>query len=306
LRILFAGTPANAAETLDALVSNGVNVVGVLTRNDARLGRSAAIAQSPVAIRGQAHEIPVFKSNSIDQETMQWMDSLAPDLGVIVAYGSILKSDALAIPKQGWINLHYSLLPKFRGASPVQQAILEGEKVTGVTIFELDQGIDSGAILAAVSVPVPDEADAGSLLELLTVAGAGLLTETLADFANLKANKIVQADSGESELTKKISREDARINFTLPAEQLHNLVRAMNPEPMAWFEIDKAPVRVLASSVVDVDGSTEAVAKLIGPDLVVGCGQSSLILKIVQPSGKKPMTGADWFRGLRRESLLLS
>jgi methionyl-tRNA formyltransferase len=234
------------------------------------------------------------------------MDSLAPDLGVIVAYGSILNSDALAIPKQGWINLHYSLLPKFRGASPVQQAILEGEKVTGVTIFELDQGIDSGAILAAVSVPVPDEADAGSLLELLTVAGAGLLTETLADFANLKANKIVQADSGTSELTKKISREDARINFALPAEQLHNLVRAMNPEPMAWFEIDKAPVRVLASSVVDVDGSTEAVAKLIGPDLVVGCGQNSLILKIVQPSGKKPMTGADWFRGLRRESLLLS
>ena len=306
MRILVAGTPANAAETLDALVSSGVNVVGVLTRNDARLGRSAAITQSPVAIRGQAHEIPVFKSNSIDQGTMQWMDSLAPDLGVIVAYGSILNSDALAIPKQGWINLHYSLLPKFRGASPVQQAILEGEKVTGVTIFELDQGIDSGAILAAVSVPVPDEADAGSLLELLTVAGAGLLTETLADFANLKANKIVQADSGTSELTKKISREDARINFALPAEQLHNLVRAMNPEPMAWFEIDKAPVRVLASSVVDVDGSTEAVAKLIGPDLVVGCGQNSLILKIVQPSGKKPMTGADWFRGLRRESLLLS
>lgn len=306
MRIIFAGTPANAAETLNALVTSGADVVGVLTRSDAPLGRTGSIAQSPVAAQADSHNIPVYKANTIDEQAMQWMRSLSPDLGVIVAYGSILRADTLAIPNHGWINVHYSLLPRFKGASPVQQAILEGEKVTGVTIFELDEGIDSGSILSAAQLQIPDEANAGSLLKALTAVGSNLLVETLNDFESLASGKTPQEPSQVNGQTRKLSRRDAKLDFSLPAAQLHNLVRAMNPEPMAWFEYDNAPVRLLASSVLEGKDSSQSVAQLVGSDLVVGCGQSGLILGLVQPAGKKPMSGADWFRGLRQESLLLS
>lgn len=306
MRIIFAGTPANAADTLNALMTSGAEVVGVLTRNDAPLGRSGFITESPVASQAHSHNIPVHKTNSIDEQARQWMRSLSPDLGVIVAYGSILRADTLAIPSRGWINVHYSLLPRFKGASPVQQAILEGEKVTGVTIFELDEGIDSGSILAAAAVQIPDEANAGALLKALTAVGSNLLVETLQDFESLASGKTPQKLYKENGLTRKLSRRDAKLDFSWPAAQLHNLVRAMNPEPMAWFEYDNSPVRVLVSSVLEGESSTQGEARLVGSDLVVGCGQDRLILSIVQPAGKKPMSGADWFRGLRQESLLLS
>lgn len=306
MRIVFAGTPDNAASTLDALVMAGVDVVGVLTRQDSVAGRSRTVSPSPVAIVAERHKIPTYKSNTLNQVAMEWISELAPDLGVIVAYGAILKSDALEIPKLGWINLHYSLLPEYPGASPVQQAILEGQSVTGVTVFMLDEGVDSGPILASVEVPIPSDANSADLLKSLTSVGIELLNSTLSNFDRLNDEKRVQVSSGKSRMTRKITRPDARLNFDQDYISLSNLVRAMNPEPVAWCEFEGTSVRILeAVTVIDVE-LPRGEARIIDSNLVVGCTGGALMLKIVQPAGKNAMDGADWFRGLRRESLLLS
>ena len=306
MRIVFAGTPINAAKTLEALVDAGHTVVGILTRADAATGRSAAMTESPVATKASSLGIPLFKSNKVGEEVLDWISELKPELGVIVAYGCILKADALAIPIKGWVNLHYSLLPKYPGSSPVQQALLDGETTTGVTVFELDEGIDSGPLLFADQVEIYPEDNAGSVLGRLTEAGSTVLIKTLNNFEQLHATRAVQEfDSGRS-VTRKITRSTARLDFRASAEEVVNKVRAMNPEPVAWFELDSLPVRVLQASKIETDELVVGVAKLVGSQLVVGCIQGSVALETVQPAGKKAMSGADWFRGLRKDSLLLS
>lgn len=306
MRIFFAGTPANAAKTLRALVDAGHTVVGVLTRADASIGRKAVVTESAVAEVATSLAIPVWKSNSVDEAVRDWISGLDADLGVIVAYGCILKHDVLTIPSKGWINLHYSLLPKYPGASPVQHALLEGATKTGVSVFKLDEGVDSGPILSAEEVEILPNENAGELLERLTLEGSKLLVKTLDDFDHLYTSRTTQKSDGTRSVTRKISRTMARLDFRLSAEEFVNKVRAMNPEPVAWFELDTMPVRVLEASVA---GSTElepGLAKLVGSELIVSCLGGSVSLKKVQPAGKKVMSGADWFRGLRRDSLLLS
>ena len=306
MRIVFAGTPDNAARTLDGLVLAGVDVVGVLTREDAPLGRGGTVTPSPVAIVAERNDIPVFKSNSFNQTGMEWIANLGPDLGVIVAYGAILKNEALEIPKFGWINLHYSLLPEYPGASPVQQAILEGKSVTGVTVFMLDEGVDSGPILSSAEVSIAPDANSANLLSALSSAGIELLVSTLSNFDRLNGVKKAQDSSEKNAMTRKISRSDARLDFAKDASALSNLVRAMNPEPVAWCEYDAKPIRILeALAQADVE-LPRGEARMIEANLVVGCARGGLMLRTVQPAGKNPMSGADWFRGLRRESLLLS
>ena len=306
MRIIFAGTPSNAAKTLEALVDAGHNVVGVLTRADAATGRGATVTESPVARSASLLEIPIFKSNRVDSAVIDWITGLSPDLGVIVAYGCILRADALGIPTNGWINLHYSLLPKYPGASPVQQALLEGQKATGVSVFRLDEGVDSGPILSSEQVAILPDDNSGSLLERLTEVGLNLLSNTLDNFAELSDSRAVQQIEPDRAVTRKITRSLARLDFGAPAEEVVNKVRAMNPEPVAWFEVDSQPVRLLEASVVEVEGLAEGVAKLVGSNLVVGCSRGSVALKKVQPAGKKEMDGADWFRGLRKDSLMIS
>jgi methionyl-tRNA formyltransferase len=306
LRIIFAGTPANAAKTLKDLVDAGHTVVGALTRSDAATGRSATVTESPVATAAFALGIPTHKSNSVDDEVLDWINSLKPDLGVVVAYGCILKRDSLEIPIKGWINLHYSMLPQYPGASPVQQALLDGAKTTGVSVFELDEGIDSGPVLAMEQVEIFPEDNTGSLLERLTDTGSKLLSKTLNNFDELRISSVVQDPESPRVVTRKISRLMARLDFNVSAQDFVNKVRALNPEPVAWFELGSLPVRVLEASVFGTDQVAKGVANLVGSELVVGCLQGSVLLKTVQPAGKKAMSGADWFRGLRKDSLLLS
>jgi methionyl-tRNA formyltransferase len=306
LRIIFAGTPANASKTLEALVDAGYNVVGVLTRSDAPTGRNSVVTESAVAEMAGSLAIPMWKSNSVDEAALNWISGLNADLGVIVAYGSILRTEVLGIPSRGWINLHYSLLPKYPGASPVQQAILEGATSTGVSVFELDEGVDSGPILSAQEIDIKPNESAGELLERLTDEGSKLLVGTLHEFDSLYSSRAAQpADVGRA-VTKKITRSIARLDFNLSAENFVNKVRAMNPEPVAWFELNSLPVRVLEASVSGATQLEPGIATLDDSELVVGCLAGSVVLKTVQPAGKKPMSGADWFRGLRRDSLLLS
>ncbi len=306
MRIIFAGTPFNAAETLQALLDANHEVVGVLTRLDAPTGRSGTLTESPVASVANEHGLEILKSNKPDTKVAEWITSLKPELGVVVAYGSILKSNLLEIPQKGWLNVHYSLLPKYPGASPVQQTLLEGDSTTGVTVFQLDEGVDSGPILAQSMTQISSDATAGSLLEKLTAAGAELLVRTLEDLDPYIENKTLQEHDSTEPLTRKLTRASAKIGFDLPAHAIVNLVRAMNPEPVAWFELESQPVRVLEASIAEVSGMLPGVAVLVDGDLVVGASEKAVTLLTVQPAGKKPMLGADWFRGLHRDSLSLT
>ena len=306
MRIIFAGTPFNAAETLQALLDANHEVVGVLTRLDAPTGRSGTLTESPVASVANEHGLEILKSNKPDTKVAEWITSLKPELGVVVAYGSILRRSLLEIPKKGWLNVHYSLLPKYPGASPVQQTLLEGDSTTGVTVFQLDEGVDSGPILAQSMTQISSDATAGFLLEKLTAAGAELLVSTLEDLDTYIENKTLQEHDSTEPLTRKLTRASAKIGFSLPAHAIVNLVRAMNPEPVAWFELESRPVRVLEASIAEVSGMLPGVAVLVDGDLVVGASEKAVILRTVQPAGKRPMLGADWFRGLHRDSLSLT
>jgi len=306
LRIIFAGTPFNAAETLQALLDANHEVVGVLTRLDAPTGRSGTLTESPVASVANEHGLEILKSNKPDTKVAEWITSLKPELGVVVAYGSILRRSLLEIPQKGCLNVHYSLLPKYPGASPVQQTLLEGDSTTGVTVFQLDEGVDSGPILAQSMTQISSDATAGSLLEKLTAAGAELLVRTLEDLDPYIENKTLQEHDSTEPLTRKLTRASAKIGFDLPAHAIVNLVRAMNPEPVAWFELESQPVRVLEASIAEVSGMLPGVAVLVDGDLVVGASEKAVTLLTVQPAGKKPMLGADWFRGLHRDSLSLT
>ena len=306
MRIIFAGTPLNAAKTLQALLDANHEVVGVLTRLDAPTGRSGTLTESPVASVANEHGLEILKSNKPDTKVAEWITSLKPELGVVVAYGSILRRSLLEIPQKGWLNVHYSLLPKYPGASPVQQTLLEGDSTTGVTVFQLDEGVDSGPILAQSMTQISSDATAGSLLEKLTAAGAELLVRTLEDLDPYIENKTLQEHDSTEPLTRKLTRASAKIGFDLPAHAIVNLVRAMNPEPVAWFELESQPVRVLEASIAEVSGMLPGVAVLVDGDLVVGASEKAVILRTVQPAGKRPMLGADWFRGLHRDSLSLT
>jgi methionyl-tRNA formyltransferase len=306
LRIIFAGTPLNAAKTLQALLDANHEVVGVLTRLDAPTGRSGTLTESPVASVANEHGLEIFKSNKPDTKVAEWMISLKPELGVVVAYGSILRRNLLEIPQKGWLNAHYSLLPKYPGASPVQQTLLEGDSTTGVTVFQLDEGVDSGPILAQSMTQISSEATAGSLLEKLTASGSELLVTILEDLDTFIQNKTLQKHESTEPLTRKLTRASAKIGFEIPAQAIVNLVRAMNPEPVAWFELESQPVRVLEASIAEVSGMLPGVAVLVDGELVVGASEKAVILRTVQPAGKRPMLGADWFRGLHRDSLSLT
>jgi len=306
MKIVFAGTPLNAARTLESLISAGFEIVGVLTRKDAPVGRAKTLTQSPVAEAAERHGIPVMRANQISQEVSDWIQGLNPELGVIVAYGTILRSNVLEIPSKGWINVHYSLLPKYPGASPVQHAILNGDPRTGVTIFRLDEGVDTGPILSQREVDIEDQSSSGELLNNLTEVGAALLVEALSSIDDLILKQQPQIVPSDVTVAGKISRADARLDFSRPAPLVHDFVRAMNPEPVAWFEYLGTQVRVLKTSLKDVNDLAPGEAKLASGELVVGCSAGSVSLLQVQPAGKREMPGVDWFRGLRKESILIS
>lgn len=305
MNILFAGTPVNAAHTLEAVVGAGYNVVGVLTREDALVGRGKTLTPSAVAVAAKRLEINTLKANRMSQEVIAWIADLKPDLGVIVAYGSILKLSVLSIPEFGWINLHYSLLPKYPGAAPVQHAIMSGEMVTGVTIFRLDEGIDTGPILNQADVEIDIEDSSGELLEKLSLVGSDLLIDTLSSLDLCIANQRPQQVPTGAAVATKTKRSEAKLSFTGPALVVHNLVRAMNPEPTAWFELESSQVRVIRTSLASNTDLAPGEGKLVAGELLIGCTDEALKLLVVQPSGKNKMSGADWFRGLRRESILI-
>ena len=300
MKIIFAGTPANAARTLQALLAGPHEVVAVLTRPDAPVGRKRVLTPSATAAVAEAAGIPVFKSNRVDQQLAAQLAATGAEVGVVVAYGALLKDFALEALPKGWLNLHYSLLPDWRGAAPVQRSILAGDKVTGVTLFQLDEGMDTGPTLDTVSTEIQPGESAGRLLDRLTELGITLLDQSLPLIEAGIARFSPQSTNTQARAAAKLSREDGLIHWANPAANIERQVLAMNPEPMAHTSIGADSLRVLDARLAPyLESEGEPGTLIFEPKRVlVVCGtKTTLQLLQVQPAGKNPMAAVDWARG---------
>jgi len=272
-------------------------VVAVLTREDAAVGRKAVLTPSPVADLAAELRIPVIKGNRITPAVTAAIQSYESDLGVVIAYGALLKKDALSAPTKGWLNLHYSLLPAWRGAAPVQHALLNGDAVTGVTIFKLDEGMDTGDILATVETEIQPRENTEDLLTRLTQLGITLLDESL---AKIEADiALFKPQMGISSLAGKITRQDAKIDWQKRAGEIERVIRAMNPEPIAWCEHSGTSMRIFDAQLAQLTSRLQPGAVFAEDNRAfVACGDETVLeLLEVQPAGKNRMKAMDWLRG---------
>ncbi len=305
MRILFAGTPEVSANILDWLVKSGHEIVGVLTRTDSHVGRKKVLTPSPTALKAESVGLPVIKANRVDERVLTEIRRMNVELAIVVAYGSILNKGALEAISNGWFNLHFSLLPKYRGAAPVQRAILSGDKETGVTLFKLDVGMDTGPILSSLHTAIGINENSGELLRRLGELSKSLLSESLPQIYSGAIN--LKEQVGEPSPAPKPTREEAQLDFSHSANNLKNLVRGMNPEPMAWCLAGEDVLRVLnACEIADRSAKSIASTEVEGSiftaegKVFVVCGAGTVLELIeVQPSSKRAMPARDWFNGNR-------
>lgn len=296
MRVLFAGTPAVAVPSLDALVGAGFDVVAVLTRPDAPLGRKRVLTPSPVAARAAELGIGVIRAAKVDAAVTEQIAAAAPDVAAIVAYGGLIPRPALDIPRHGWINLHFSLLPAWRGAAPVQRSLIAGDDVTGAVTFLLEEGLDTGPVFGTLTEAVRPDDTAGALLERLSHSGAVLLTQTLSAVDAGRAAAVPQ--QGEVSLAPKLTLEDGRLDWQQPALAIGRRARGVTPEPGAWTTLDGQRIKLEPVILRPGDPALKpGHLALAGRSVLVGTGSHPVELTRVQPSGKKMMTAADWARG---------
>ncbi len=300
MRVVFAGTPAAALPSLRALVDSAHDVVAVITRPDARAGRGRTLAASPVAALAAELGIDVVKpTHPREPDFLATLQELAPDACPVVAYGALVPRSALDIPALGWVNLHFSLLPAWRGAAPVQHAIRAGDEVTGATTFLLEEGLDTGPVLGVTTETIRPDDTAGALLDRLAVSGARLLVASLDGLENGSAQPQPQPSEGVT-LAPKITGEDAHIAWTAPALHIDRLIRSCTPDPGAWTTVAAerlrlGPVRLLP----DDDSLAPGELAVDRARVRVGTGSHAVALGEVGPSGKRAMPAADWARGVR-------
>ncbi len=301
MRVLFAGTPEAAVPSLRALLGSPHEVVAVLTRPDAPSGRGRRLQPSPVAQVALDEGIEVLRpSRPRDEQFQARLEQISPDAAPIVAYGGLIPAAALAVPRHGWVNLHFSLLPAWRGAAPVQHAIMAGDQVTGASTFRLEEGLDTGPVFGVVTESIHPTDTAGDLLGRLAESGAGLLVATL---DGIEAGALVPvAQSGDVSLAPKITVEDARIRWADPAMRVDRLVRGCTPAPGAWCEfrgerVKLGPVQP-AAEVLDLAPGEIRVAKSA---IWAGTATHAVLLGEVKAEGKRTMPAADWARGVRVE-----
>lgn len=304
MRIVFAGTPAPALPSLQRLIDSPRHeVVAVLTRPDAAAGRRGKPAPSPVAQLAASAGIPVLRpARPNAAEFVAELSALEPQCCAVVAYGALLSAELLAVPAHGWVNLHFSLLPAWRGAAPVQAAIAAGDTVTGATTFEIEPALDSGPVYGVVTETIRADDTAGDLLDRLAVSGAALLEATIDGIAEGSLTAVPQPTDGVS-LAPKVTVEDGRIRWDLPAHVIERRIRSLTPAPGAWTMI--ADLRVKVGPVtVDSDGETldPGVIEVDRTRVRVGTGSRPVLLGQIQPPGKKPMAAADWARGARLDA----
>jgi methionyl-tRNA formyltransferase len=297
VRVVFFGTPAFAVPSLAALLGEGFDVAAVVTRPDRPRGRSRrAVAPSPVKTAAAAEGLPVLQPEQPNTpEFAAQLRALAPDVGVVVAYGHILKPELLAVPRRGMVNVHPSLLPALRGPAPIEWAILNGLETTGVTVMQMDEGLDAGPILHQIPHRIDPEITGGELAEHLAELGALALVETLA-LLEQDGLKPRPQDHARATYAPKLTRETARIRWTEPAEQVARVIRALDPKPGAWTLLDGREIKLFGARVAEGRGAPGEV--LAAADrLVVAAGSGAVAVAEVQPAGKTPMEAAAWLRG---------
>ena len=299
MRILFMGTPDIAAESLAALLDAGHEVCGVFTRRDKPVGRKQILTAPPVKQLAVEHGLSVYQPRTLrDGSSDELIKELAPDIIVVVAYGCIIPPQLLHTAKYGCINLHVSLLPKYRGSAPIQWAVLNGDEGTGVTIMQLDEGLDTGDVLMVEPVDIDPEETSGQLFDRVTAVGARVLCETLPaiEAGTLKAEP--QAHENAS-VAPMLSKEMAQFHLTDSADHIHNWVRGMAPWPGAWFvTAGGRKLKVTECRVAESHGEAAGTVLATKP-LTVACGEGAIQLLHVVPEGKKPMDGTSFAAGLR-------
>ena len=296
MRIVFAGTPDAAVPTLDGLVEAGHEIVAVLTRADAPVGRKRVLTPSPVAVRASELELPIIKANRLDDEVTARVLDLGADLGVVVAYGGLIREPLLSGPTHGWINLHFSQLPQWRGAAPVQRAVMSGTGRTGVAVFQLEAGLDTGPTYVNRGVDIRPDETSGDVLARLAVDGVVDVVATVAAIADGSA--VATPQQGEPTHAAKLTTADGTIDWQQPAAAVSARIRGVTPDPGAATELDGARFKIheIAASESTTTLRPGEVAEIDGR-VLVGTGDAAIELRRVQPAGKPVMDAAAWLRG---------
>ena len=296
LRIVFAGSPAAAVPSLDALIASEHEIVAVVTREDSPQGRRGVLTATPVADAAEAAGIPVIKANRLAGSATDAIVALDADLGVIVAYGGLVREPLLSAPKNGWINLHFSVLPRWRGAAPVQRAIIAGDEVSGATVFQLVPELDAGDSFGAFEQPIGAFETAGHLLDSLAVSGAALLTRVVDEISDGTARAVAQV--GEVTLAPKLGLADGAIDWSADAATVTSLIRGVTPEPGAFTTLDGARLKIIEARVArNVSRRAPGTIGQEGKLIVIGTATDPVELVTVHPAGKKAMNAGDWWRG---------
>lgn len=305
MRLIFAGTPEVALPSLNALVGSAHEVVAVITRPDAPSGRGRRMVPSPVKARAMELGIEVWEPMRLkDPDFLDRLSAAAPDLCPVVAYGNLIPQAALDLPRQGWVNLHFSLLPAWRGAAPVQHAVISGDQIIGASTFQIEAGLDTGPVFGTLTETVRPTDTSGDLLGRLADAGAGLLLATVDGIASGELVAVPQPAEGVSHAPK-LTVEDARIDFALPAMAIDRRIRGCTPAPGAWTtfrgeRLKLGPVTIAAVGEGAVAGSlAPGELRVTKSQVEAGTATGPVVLGQLQALGKKPMPAADWARGTR-------
>lgn len=297
MRIIFAGTPEFAAESLAALLASCHQVVAVLTQPDRPAGRGRTLQPSPVKVLAMQHAIPVLQPENLKGEAIRAeLAALAADVMVVVAYGLIIPADVLALPRCGCVNVHGSLLPRWRGAAPIQRAIAAGDTESGVGIMQMEAGLDTGPVLLELRTPILPDDTGGSLHDRLASLGADALVQALANLEDLQRKALPQPQAGIT-YAHKLTKEEAQLDWSKSAMTLAREVRAFNPWPVSWVPRAEGPLRVLSATPGAGKGEPGTVLTASADGIEVACGEGSLWLTHIQLPGKKALPVADLLRG---------
>jgi methionyl-tRNA formyltransferase len=299
MRLVFMGTPMFAVLPLRALAAAGHDIAGVVTRIDKPSGRNRVLTQPPVKLAAQEAGFTVYQPRRVrEQEFIESLRKLNPDVIVVSAYGQILPKEILFLPKFGCINIHASLLPAYRGAAPINWAIIHGEPFTGITIMQMDEGMDTGAILLQERIPIDPHDTAGTLTEKMSQLGARMITAALPLLETGKL-KPVEQDGSKATLAPILKKEDGIIDWKLQAHEIHDRVRGLSPWPGAYTFLDGKMIKIIASEATSGTGEPGLLYGTERNMLTVGTGSGLLRILSLQPAGKKPMPAGDFLRGYR-------
>lgn len=297
MNIVFMGTPDFAVKSLNKIVEDGHNVSAVFTKQDMPRGRKMTLTPPEVKVRAEELGLTVYQPQTLrDESVVTLIRELAPDVIVVVAYGKLLPRSVLDIPKYGCINVHGSLLPRFRGAAPIQWTVISGDKLGGVTTMYMGEGLDTGDIIQKYETEVGENETAGELFDRLSISGAELLSETLRLLEDGKAPRLPQNEADAS-YAPMLDKEMCRIDWSKPAEDVHNLIRGLNPWPVALTTLDGKRVKIIESRLSDKNGKAGQVVST--EPLTVACGSGSVEILTLQIEGKRAMDSKDFLLGHR-------